>query len=690
MEAVIGIVASLEGHSVRTLECRRRDGTTFTSSLRSLHLQDECSIVKLSLWGQRLADEAGGRLCKGDLLLVTHVGIDRFMGEKGFKASGRRPQLTVIPSRAEAPRLLQRAVCQGREAEGDGEERLELYHSLLARAEALWQWKEVEDMRQADRERHAATRRSAAILGGGGGRGGRGGYGGKLRGEADVESSGGGHEGLMVGREDGEVRGVVREWQWRTVGVEEGGGGKGGGGRVIVFKLVDARGVGHVLEFPEDMGGVEQLECALRRKDALRRVATAEEDEQEEEEGEEEDEEDEEDKEEEEVQVVVSNVGCMVLAGGMMAPVQTARTCLCVVGSVEQDQEGRDKEGEGGRKKRNRKAGSMLVRVQTVREAWASLHPSPLPPFPPAPPASPSSLPPALTAQPQKQEQQEQQEPPPQQQHLLQEDHEDQEREEEPSSPMAPGTSLVLVGTVKGVFLPADEGGREGGREGEAECLPEVEKLAAVLVRRKSRVGALAEREERENVRIEEGGNGWVYRDLILLVADPPSSAPSSLPSSSSSMSSPSLSPRRELRVRVTDACLQTLVGHIPATRLVEEAKVDADGEGGKGGGKRRRKTLHTTAPPFFYTKWVRRALVALASPSNPPWKLTTRVLAVGEGKEERTREEEGGGGVSVPDPPTMSPAMEQQQQKAELLLLRATVAPPLGVGQGKVEEKKG
>ncbi|KAM3570829.1 hypothetical protein VYU27_007101 [Nannochloropsis oceanica] len=632
VEAILGIVASLEGHSVRTLECRRRDGTTFTSSLRSLHLQDEGSIVKLSLWGQRLADEAGGRLRKGDLLLATHVGIDRFMGEKGFKASGRRPQLTVIPSRAEAPRLLQRAVCQGREVEGDREERLELYRSLLARAEALWHWKEVEDMRQADRERQAARRPTAMVGGGGeggirgregGGREKSGGYEGKLRGRADIESSGGGYEGLMVGREDGEVRGIVREWQWRTRAVREGGEQNGGGGRVIVFKLVDARGVGHVLEFPEEMEGVGQLECALQRRDALRRMVGEEEEEEEEAEEElgemmeeEEDEEDEGGK----VQVVVSNVGCVVLAGGMMAPTQTAKTCLSRRSSSSSN-------SNSTRHKR-------IIRIKRVRRSHYRL--------------------------------------------------------EHPASPW-----FWWVRWSVSTSLPMKEGRREGGREGEEQCLPEVGEMAAVLVKPKPRMDALGELEEGEDIRREERGNKWVYRDLILLVADPPSSAPSSLPSSSSfsssSSTSPSFSPlpRRELRVRVKDACLQPLVGHIPAARLVEEAQADADGKGGREGGKRRHKTLHTTAQPFFYTTWVRRALLALASPSNPPWKLTTRVRAIGGGKEERTREE-GGGDVSVPHSTMISTVMEEPKQRAELLLVHAAVAPPLAVGHGEGEEKRG
>jgi len=672
VEAILGIVASLEDRSARTLECRRRDGTTFTSYLRSLHLQDERSIVKLSLWGQRLAEEAGRRLQQGDLLLVTHVTIDRFMGEKGFKASGTRPQLVVIPSRADAPRLLQRAVFQGGEGEGGREEGLGLYRALLARAEALWRWKEVEEMRQAERERQAAARRSTAIAagGGGGGEGGGGGGGGGRAGlDFEWEWNGGGYDGLMVGREDGEVRGVVHEWRWRNLGVEEGGGG---GGRVIVFKLVDSRGMGHVLEFPEGMVGVGHLEYALQKRDALRRDAA-------EGEGEEE--------EEEDVQVLVTKVGCVVFGGGMLAPLRTARTCVYVLRMLE-DEEGYVDGERRRRTKKRRKKGPVLVKARTVREAWALLHsslsPSLSPPRPPAPPAP-------ATAQPSQQSQQQQQQ---------------QEGEEEPPH-LAPGNLLVVVGAVVGVLIPADEGGKEGGREGEEEALPEVGELAAALVKRKPRVGVVGGREGGGGYGVEEE-NKWVYRDLILRVADPPSSLPSSSSSSPSSSSSaassvpsstpsstPSSSsylPREELRVRVTDSGLQSLVGHIPASRLIEEAETETDREGGREGGKKRPKTPPTTAPPFFYTKWVRRALLSLASSSNPPWKVTTRVLAVGEGREGGTEREEEGGGGGGGGGVSMSPLTEQQQQqiKAELLLLRAVVAPPLSGEQEEGEEKEG
>lgn len=38
----------------RQLECKKKDGSLFTSAIRSLYLEDEGSVVKVTLWGQKV------------------------------------------------------------------------------------------------------------------------------------------------------------------------------------------------------------------------------------------------------------------------------------------------------------------------------------------------------------------------------------------------------------------------------------------------------------------------------------------------------------------------------------------------------------------------------------------------------------------------------------------------------------
>jgi hypothetical protein len=494
---IVGIVTAKD-QEARALECRKRDGSTFTSYLRALYMQDERGVVKLSLWGRGLAETVGSRLNIGDLILVSHATVDRFMGVKGFKASGLHSHVVVVPNRSHAPRLIRSMLTQDAWSQEDGEG----YRALLRRVEAVWQWREVEELRRAGEK------------------------------ERRNERAGGFDEGLRMGREDGRVEGRVRRWEWSPGDARRTeGGGKGR------FEVVDEVGVVHVLELTKSVEGARALVDALtRRKDAE--------------------------------------------------------------WGEEAEEEGDDGE-EGGREG----VGSDL------------------------------DLPPR-------------------------------------------GGKVVNVRGLITLARVVLEGGGEGPGEEEVE-VPEVDKLASVLVTRRRRETCPAVEEEEEEEEEEGPGwrEGWMYRDVILGVEEPPSSLPPSSPRPAP--------PGPALRVRVGDAMLQSLVGNVPADKVREEA-----------GHARRRGRLEEevgkidTEDVFFYTGFVRRALLSLTSSLNPPWQLTLRVESRRSERAVYSPEDIGIDFADLPSPPRQQHAREGEMH-AQMRLLYLSVAPPVP-GETSKEESIG
>lgn len=140
---------------------------------------------------------------------------------------------------------------------------------------------------------------------------------------------------------------------------------------------------------------------------------------------------------------------------------------------------------------------------------------------------------------------------------------------------------------------------------------------------------------------------GWRYRDIYLRVLDAAAPPGSTAPARISEE-------RQEeeevdgLWVRVPDAVLRPLLAHIPAGRLVEEAEAmataaaaaaedeaaetrdDAEEEGEeekeKTAGGAQESSGSDSAASWFYARWALRALRALASTRNPPFRLAVRV----------------------------------------------------------------
>ncbi|EWM30005.1 hypothetical protein Naga_100977g1 [Nannochloropsis gaditana] len=308
---IVGIVTSKDMEA-RTLECRKRDGSMFTSYLRALYMQDERGVVKLSLWGRRLAETVGSRLNIGDLILVSHATVDRFLGVKGFKASGLHSHVVVVPNRSHAPRLIRSMLTQDAWSQEDEES----YRALLRRVEAVWQWREVEELRRAGEK------------------------------EQRNERAGGFDEGLRMGREDGRVEGRVRRWEWSPGNARRTeGGGKGR------FEVVDEVGVVHVLELTESVEGVSALVDALtRRKDA----EWGEEAEEEGEGGE---------------AVRFENLGSAVGRGGFLLPVVVEKTRVLRLPRDRRVRSRRTGQGEGGRVLSVQEA-RELVEEEGGKSAW--------------------------------------------------------------------------------------------------------------------------------------------------------------------------------------------------------------------------------------------------------------------------------------------------------------------------------
>jgi hypothetical protein len=220
------------------------------------------------------------------------------------------------------------------------------------------------------------------------------------------------------------------------------------------------------------------------------------------------------------------------------------------------------------------------------------------------------------------------------------------------------------------------EGGGEGPGEEEVE-VPEVDKLASVLVTRRRRETCPAVEEEEEEAEEEGPGwrEGWMYRDVILGVEEPPSSLPPSSPRPAP--------PGPALRVRVGDAMLQSLVGNVPADKVREEA-----------GHARRRGRLEEevgkidTEDVFFYTGFVRRALLSLTSSLNPPWQLTLRVESRRSERAVYSPEDIGIDFADLPSPPRQQHAREGEMH-AQMRLLYLSVAPPVP-GETSKEESIG
>lgn len=147
------------------------------------------------------------------------------------------------------------------------------------------------------------------------------------------------------------------------------------------------------------------------------------------------------------------------------------------------------------------------------------------------------------------------------------------------------------------------------------------------------------------------GGEGqWRYRDVFLRVVDAeaPSSAPAAkaAPRAREEEEAEAAAGEGEgegegLWVRVPDAVLRPLLAHVPPGRLVEEAEAaaaaaaeedtaaethDSEEKAVASGGAAR--LCSSPSSSFFYARWVLRAARALASPRNPPFRMTVRVDA--------------------------------------------------------------
>jgi len=119
----------------------------------------------------------------------------------------------------------------------------------LSRAEALFHWKEVENLRKINTHTHTHT-------------------GTHTHGEGEEgEKVGGFDKGLVLGREDGCVKGVADALQWLLVGGKYAHidthihthKEKEKGKRVLRFWLKDEKGVKHAVEVEEEREGVKEL-----------------------------------------------------------------------------------------------------------------------------------------------------------------------------------------------------------------------------------------------------------------------------------------------------------------------------------------------------------------------------------------------------------------------------------------------